>query len=146
MTNEVFGQNGHAQNGHVATDSPESQDGRGAMTLEGLAHLYENNAYNAARELSDMSGDLYKIAAKANLSDRERDLYLRIIASIQLERMGHLDEEELILAHMALGVSVEGQRAADIVTIATGAFRGLADGAERMGRGMRSAWNRSRRW
>ena len=127
-------------------DDDQPSQGEGAMTLEGLAHIYENNAYNAARELSDMSGDLYKIAAKANITARERDTYMRIIANLQLERLGHLDEEELILAHMALGVGIEGERAKDIVTIAAGPLQRIQGNAEAMGRGVRGMFNRTRSW
>ena len=128
-------------------DHEEGDDlGRGMMTLEGLAHIYENNAFNASRELVDMSGDMYKIAAKADITPRERDLYMRMIASLQLERMGRLDEEELILAHMAMGVAINGQRARDIVTIATGAAQLAKQAGENLRSGVRGAWNRAKRW
>ncbi|MCE2456672.1 MAG: hypothetical protein J4G14_02490 [Dehalococcoidia bacterium] len=127
-------------------EDPAGQQGRGAMSLEGLAHIYENNAYNPSKELLDMSGDLYQVSAKANITARERDLIMRLVSNIQLERTGRLDEEELILAFIALGTGIGGERAKDVVTIATGALRQMQEGMGAMGRGVRGMYDRARRW
>ena len=125
----------------------ETLDGDGGMmTLEGIAQMHKFDAFNAAKVLAEMKGNLFEVMALANLTDKEAANMLRLMAGHQIRTAGQLDEEVLMKFKAVLTVGRGGRARDDVVMVASGAMMGGEGGLrDKMGAGARSMWQRARR-